>query len=304
MKKSLVYVGLVGLMLSATACSKKEEVKETFTQTTQETVADGEDYSINESIGLDKNDLRVVEYGDNDSGVKNPQSNFKDKFAPVNEDVENPYMTPSGMPNSLDTMKEAMGDDFDIMMEYEANRSVLTEDLIRRMHEKGIDEDTDEDGLLDYDEIEVYHTDPNKKSTSGDIYSDGYKVENGMTLNKKYDTEWVELDEKVSVLPADSESFTSRGYELYEDYLDKEGSYNFRVAMYFEGDVKVDVQSLGLSDPVVEVFNEYDYTHKEINTEKVEDGVLQFHIDKGYNVYLIHEKSVDIEAALQEILGD
>ena len=47
--------------------------------------------------------------------------------------------------------------------------------------------DTDGDGLTDKEEIEKYGTDPLKASTSGDLYSDKYKVEHDMDTSKKYD---------------------------------------------------------------------------------------------------------------------
>ena len=47
--------------------------------------------------------------------------------------------------------------------------------------------DTDKDGLSDKEEIEVYGSDPLKASSSGDLYTDGYKVENGMDLFTSYD---------------------------------------------------------------------------------------------------------------------
>lgn len=46
--------------------------------------------------------------------------------------------------------------------------------------------DSDYDGLTDKEEIEVYGTDPLKASTSGDLYTDGYKVLNNMDLTTKY----------------------------------------------------------------------------------------------------------------------
>jgi hypothetical protein len=47
--------------------------------------------------------------------------------------------------------------------------------------------DSDADGLTDKEEIEIYHSDPAKASTAGDLYKDGYKVEQGMDLNTYYD---------------------------------------------------------------------------------------------------------------------
>ncbi len=47
--------------------------------------------------------------------------------------------------------------------------------------------DSDGDGLTDKDEIEKYGTNPLKCSTSGDLYSDAYKIQNGMNPTEKYD---------------------------------------------------------------------------------------------------------------------
>ncbi|MDY4838354.1 MAG: hypothetical protein SO160_02250 [Lachnospiraceae bacterium] len=47
--------------------------------------------------------------------------------------------------------------------------------------------DSDYDGLTDKEEIEVYHSDPLKASTAGDLYMDGYKVKNGMDVATFYD---------------------------------------------------------------------------------------------------------------------
>ena len=47
--------------------------------------------------------------------------------------------------------------------------------------------DSDGDGLTDQQEIEIYHSDPLKSSTAGDLYTDGYKVQHDMDLKKKYE---------------------------------------------------------------------------------------------------------------------
>ena len=48
--------------------------------------------------------------------------------------------------------------------------------------------DTDGDGLSDWEEINIYHTDPNKADTDGDGYKDGQEINNGYTPdnNGKY----------------------------------------------------------------------------------------------------------------------
>lgn len=60
-------------------------------------------------------------------------------------------------------------------------------------YEMGLDyqdgSDTDKDGLTDKEEIEIYSTDPLKASTADDLYTDGYKIENGMDPFTKYEYE-------------------------------------------------------------------------------------------------------------------
>ena len=47
--------------------------------------------------------------------------------------------------------------------------------------------DSDGDGLTDKAEIEEYKSDPLKASTAGDLYTDGYKAQNGMDIGKAYE---------------------------------------------------------------------------------------------------------------------
>lgn len=47
--------------------------------------------------------------------------------------------------------------------------------------------DTDNDGLTDKEEIEIYGSDPLKASTAGDLYFDSYKVANDLDVNTYYE---------------------------------------------------------------------------------------------------------------------
>lgn len=47
--------------------------------------------------------------------------------------------------------------------------------------------DTDGDGLTDQEEIERYNTDPLKVSSSGDLYSDLYKIQHDMDVSRAYE---------------------------------------------------------------------------------------------------------------------
>jgi Bacterial TSP3 repeat len=52
-------------------------------------------------------------------------------------------------------------------------------DEINVYHTNPYKADTDNDGLTDYQEVKIYHTDPNKADTDGDGYSDGQEVQSG-----------------------------------------------------------------------------------------------------------------------------
>lgn len=54
--------------------------------------------------------------------------------------------------------------------------------------------DSDDDGLTDKEEIEIYGTDPLKASTADDLYKDGYKVQNGMNPLTYYEMSDVKFE--------------------------------------------------------------------------------------------------------------
>ena len=74
------------------------------------------------------------------------------------------------------TLGESDIEGMSVLEKYEAGYNVSTNDQ-------------DNDGLTDNDEVNVYGSDPFNASTSGDFYSDGYKIEKGLDLFTKYDYE-------------------------------------------------------------------------------------------------------------------
>lgn len=122
--------------------------------------------------------------------------------------------------------------------------------------------DTDGDGLTDKEEIEVYGSDPLKRSTSGDLYTDAYKIENGMDIHTSYDySEDVvfagnECDEVILTATAaeDMDAVVKKygfndidGYTVYANY----NIYNYggQVAFNVSGIVKEN--DIKVSDLVV-----------------------------------------------------
>lgn len=193
--------------------------------------------------------------------------------------------------------KEYYGDNYELYLEY-ITANEVTEDLYNRMKEAGltgIQYDIDGDGLSDEEEIEVYHTDPNKISTSGDLYSDYYKVQNQLDVNKQYEQKWVDVDENLMVFPEVIIDDKLNYPGITENYYDLQGVTQFDVGWYFAGDVKlkVNIDGVVLEDLVVEVYNVVDGTH-EIIDSSVEGDRICFHVYKGYDKYLIHSKEVEV----------
>lgn len=95
------------------------------------------------------------------------------------EYMDNILTEPMDWSGYIDDLKNTMSD-IEGMSQYDKSVAGLS-------HED--DSDTDNDGLTDKEEIEVYHSDPLKTSTAGDLYFDGYKVEHGMDLFTYYEYE-------------------------------------------------------------------------------------------------------------------
>lgn len=253
------------------------------------------DYSINKEID-------VVDLPDNDSGIKNPQSNFKELFGENQNDinVSEDYIVMDGEM----ALTHKYGNDYELLMEYES-ASKLTDELYQKMKEKGYGYyDFDGDGLTDEEEIEVYFSNPNKVSTSDDLYSDSYKVKNNLDINKQYNMDWIVVDDNLKVYSEDiiGSNFAYPG--ITYNYLDIQDVILFDIGMLFEGDVKLNLKSIGdLSNIQVEVYNTWDITHSPIDFT-IDGEEICFHIDMGYDKYLIYSKDIDIDKTLDKYRKD
>lgn len=283
--KRLLIVTASITLLCLSACSQKPE-ETSITEASSVKVESTADFSV-------EKDIRVMELEDNGSGVSNPQRSFKEQFS-ENEVATIPINYPLGRKSMDDIEKEYYGDNYELYLEYLSTNEV-TEDLYNRLKEAGLTNfDKDEDGLTDYEEIEVYHSNPNQKSTSNDVYSDKYKIEHDMDVNKFYEADWIEIDDSLSVLS----DVVLNGLQypgFTENYHDITGLLLFDVGMYYAGDVRlnISIENTDLEDLVVEVYNVWDKTHAIIDSSIV-DGKISFHVNQGYDKYLIHDKDVEV----------
>lgn len=96
--------------------------------------------------------------------------------------------------------------------------------------------DTDFDGLTDKEEIEVYHTDPLKASTAGDLYTDGYKIANGMDplTPAEYDKEVSFEYNQCPEIALEADEPTDL-YAVVEEYTDVESLEDFGIEEIFAG---------------------------------------------------------------------
>lgn len=291
----LLMTVAIGLLVG---CGRKGEVVVETTEvnnTNIETTKD-DDFPTNY-------DIRVEELPDNDTGVKNPQTDFRERFGLNSEGVSLPddYVIDKSW-NYAEELKRTLGDEKgDLLYEYQ-NSSVVTEELNKRMTEAGFREDKDHDGLYDNDEYTVYGSDPNKFSTADDMFSDFYKVNHDMDVNKYYDFDWKQSDEfvaykKTGGLPIIEDKLN---WDLTEDYLDEAGLRLYDFGMSFEGDIRLKVDG-NPDDMILEVFNVWDLSHAPIEFKVVGDNEIEFHVDLGYAQYLLHDKSYEFTLTEEDL---
>ncbi len=152
--------------------------------------------------------------------------------------------------------------------------------------------DSDCDGLTDKEELEIYFSDPLLVSSSGDLYSDGYKVQHGMDLNKKYDYEndlqfkWNECNE-VMLIPQDAADYRA----IVDEKQSKEdGIYKEYFITQYSGTIKIDInevlESNDLSENELEVWS-FELMSGSFQKEKykIDDGIIVLKNTFDYNSY-------------------
>lgn len=114
--------------------------------------------------------------------------------------------------------------------------------------DRGLDilsDDTDGDGLEDYDEIYKYNSDPTKFSTSGDLFSDAEKVQRGYDINKVYnEPRKIEINNDKILLTSDEATDMQAYYKEYTGTVPNKytfGMQPFRVYSFTgQAEIKID----------------------------------------------------------------
>lgn len=175
--------------------------------------------------------------------------------------------------------------------------------------------DSDHDGLTDKEEIEVYGSDPTKTSTSGDLYSDGYKVENGLDINTSYDDSFVtyyyDIPNGVTLHSEDAidNIATVKPYSTGDT-----GAYAACYVTNYSGkSIDINVSGIcsknGLKDSQIGCYicDKGDCNSSIYCDYKVKDGILtlenEFSFHDGYVIYITDKKSIP-SAAERFLFGD
>lgn len=185
------------------------------------------------------------------------------------------------------------------------------------------DKDTDNDGLSDNDEINVYGSDPLRKSTAGDFYEDGYKVNNKMDLFVSYDYEGEYVCENIHVdgVKALVNNIDEASIQIFPDYISLEQAssavgrtvyMSFRITNKYHVPIEIDTANIIKENEIsiddIEVincestqfFNKEDVYNSESAIYSIDGSVIKVDYSETvtekdfYNVILVNknEKSV------------
>ena len=165
--------------------------------------------------------------------------------------------------------------------------------------------DSDGDGLSDSDEINIYKSNPLRYSTSGDIYSDGYKIKFSYNIDMKYET-YKTLDTTNSKLKLEAND----AYDLNAYYKEYAGTIPsgyylgvqpFRV-FSFDGEVNLEIENP--NDFEVVSYNTVERKAKKIKS-RVENEYLVFEIKDDNPILVVYKEKVlkKMDANVQSMIN-
>lgn len=157
-------------------------------------------------------------------------------------------------------------------------------------------DDIDGDGLNNYKELEVYGTDPNKFSTSNDTISDGFKVLNGLDINKYYKPFWIKYRDNLYVKSFDKVGsfIEGEGEGIYgvQNYLGLKDVY----LVYFPkvyGNIKFNIPGVIMSKMEFEKINTFSLTRDYI-PYKCHDNFIEFYTEE-YSSFILYPKGFEFD---------
>ena len=183
--------------------------------------------------------------------------------------------------------------------------------------------DSDGDGLTDKEEIEVYHSDPAKVSTAGDLYTDGYKVENGMDVNTYAERSDVTFDNnecsEVALTAGEAGDLYAhissvdvpdvKGYNVYKAY----DVYNYGNTLSIDVSDVVNTEDLSAKDLTILIGHWYGgemWSKKQSVSDNVITPDYTFDRDNRYTVLVAKKNGIfssskpDLKFSLNASDGD
>lgn len=166
--------------------------------------------------------------------------------------------------------------------------------------------DSDQDGLTDKEEIELYGTDPTKASTSGDLLTDGYKIANGLAVDKKHELPDAitiignECDEVELCITSATDINASIGDYTGDGFFDIPGKDIVKVftVSNYTGEIVVDLAKINseLSADDINVYSQnfYDTQAKVVKFETAGSKIYlkdTYDYDEVHVIYIVREES-------------
>lgn len=161
--------------------------------------------------------------------------------------------------------------------------------------------DSDGDGLSDKEEIELYHSNPLKKSTSGDLYDDGYKIAHNMDLNTTFEYEgeqifkWNECN-NITLNASSANDFSAVVKDITSP-ADENIIAKYRVYS-FSGTLSIDTSNYSISSSNIAVLIDIQDCNEPESVSYDTDGDVitlhyQFDYTRMYNISIVDNDVVD-----------